>query len=191
MPNPAGLHASWQMYDYLATHASEGIWTTRGHFLLASAAVGTATGSGTSGAPNRQTDPAGFSTLTKQSERLQLLTPGGPPFFSRGLNHIDLASLRYPENLHIWKEEYRGSTTRWIRSRGGHRELLYGAFTEATGWGTSKHCRSPFLVPSLPGANTPRDRLSRGMRPGRTPDGRVTSSSRNSTAEHVVATAHF
>ena len=74
---------------------------------------------------------------------------------------------------------------------GGHRELLYGAFTEATGWGTSKQCSSPFLVPSLPGANTPRDRLSRGMRPGRTPDGRVTSSSRNSTAEHVVATAHF
>ena len=32
-----------------------------------------------------------------------------------GLNHIDPASLRYPENLHIWREKYGGSTIRWIK----------------------------------------------------------------------------
>ena len=43
------------------------------------------------------------------------MTPEGRRFFSIGLNHIDPASLRYPENIHIWRDRYGGSTTKWIR----------------------------------------------------------------------------
>ena len=42
------------------------------------------------------------------------MTPEGSPFFSIGINHIDPATLRYPENIHLWREKYGGSTLRWI-----------------------------------------------------------------------------
>ena len=58
--------------------------------------------------------PTGFFRLEKR-QRWWLVTPDGDPFFSLGLNHIDPASLRYPENVHIWREKYGGSTERWIR----------------------------------------------------------------------------
>ena len=62
-----------------------------------------------------QADADGFFTLGRLSGRWWLVAPDGKPFFSLGLNHIDPASLRYPENIHLWREEYGGSTTRWIR----------------------------------------------------------------------------
>tara|TARA_Y100000588_G_scaffold379772_1_gene462517 strand:- start:161 stop:298 length:138 start_codon:yes stop_codon:yes gene_type:complete len=31
------------------------------------------------------------------------------------MNHFDPASLRYPENIHIWREKYDGSTLKWIQ----------------------------------------------------------------------------
>ncbi|MEM6366368.1 MAG: twin-arginine translocation signal domain-containing protein [Planctomycetota bacterium] len=61
-----------------------------------------------------QTDATGFFTLGKQRSHWWLISPQGTPFFSMGLNHIDPASLRYPENLHLWRERYGGSTLRWI-----------------------------------------------------------------------------
>ncbi|MEM1227902.1 MAG: agarase [Planctomycetota bacterium] len=62
-----------------------------------------------------QIAPSGFFTLGQRNGHWWLISPGGEPFFSIGLNHIDPASLRYPENLHIWKEKYGGSTVRWIQ----------------------------------------------------------------------------
>ena len=62
-----------------------------------------------------QASPAGFFTLDQRNERWWLVTPEGKPFFSLGLNHIDPASLRYPENIHIWREKYGSSTFRWIQ----------------------------------------------------------------------------
>ena len=62
-----------------------------------------------------QLEPKGFFSLGKRKDHWWFLTPEGKPFFSMGLNHIDPASLRYPENLHIWKEKYGGSTIRWIQ----------------------------------------------------------------------------
>ena len=44
-----------------------------------------------------------------------LFTPAGKPFFSIGMNHIDPASLRYPENLEIWQKTYGSSTIRWLK----------------------------------------------------------------------------
>ncbi|MEM7384419.1 MAG: agarase, partial [Verrucomicrobiota bacterium] len=62
-----------------------------------------------------QVDTKGFFTLGKRNDHWWLITPDGKPFFSMGLNHIDPASLRYPENIHIWREQYGGSTVRWIK----------------------------------------------------------------------------
>ncbi len=66
-------------------------------------------------ADTTQTAPEGFFTLGQHRSRWWLITPDGQPFFSLGLNHIDPASLRYPENIHLWREKYGGSTGRWIR----------------------------------------------------------------------------
>ena len=67
------------------------------------------------GIKTTQVDPDGFFTLGRRKDHWWLITPDGKPFFTMGLNHIDPASLRYPENIHIWREKYGGSTVRWIK----------------------------------------------------------------------------
>jgi len=66
-------------------------------------------------AQTTQTNPDGRFTLGRRKDHWWLIAPDGRPFFSVGLNHIDPASLRYPENIHIWRDKYSGSTTRWIQ----------------------------------------------------------------------------
>lgn len=61
-----------------------------------------------------QLEAGGFFTLGKRKDHWFLITPDSKPFFTMGLNHIDPASLRYPENLDIWREKYDGSTIKWI-----------------------------------------------------------------------------
>ncbi len=61
-----------------------------------------------------QPEPDGFFTLGKRNDHWWLISPDGKPFFTMGLNHIDPASLRYPENIAIWRDKYGGSTIRWI-----------------------------------------------------------------------------
>ena len=61
-----------------------------------------------------QINSEGFFTLGRQQDHIWLITPDGKPFFTMGVNHIDPATMRYPENIHIWKEKYGGSTLRWI-----------------------------------------------------------------------------
>lgn len=56
-----------------------------------------------------------FFSLEQVDNHWWFITPEGKPFFSIGLNHIDPASLRYPENIHIWEEKYNGSTLEWIK----------------------------------------------------------------------------
>ena len=62
-----------------------------------------------------QTKPDGFFTLGQRKNHWWLIAPEGKPFFTMGLNHIDPASLRYPENIDIWRKKYGGSTIRWIK----------------------------------------------------------------------------
>ena len=62
-----------------------------------------------------QFDPTGVFTLGRRAGRWWLIEPGGEPFFSLGLNHIDPASLRYAENLHLWEGRYGGEMIRWVR----------------------------------------------------------------------------
>jgi hypothetical protein len=66
-------------------------------------------------AKTTQPDPNGFFTLGRRDGHWWLITPHGKPFFTIGLNHIDPASLRYSENIDIWREKYGGSTLRWIK----------------------------------------------------------------------------
>ena len=61
-----------------------------------------------------QPSPDGYFSLAKAQGRWWFSGLEGRPFFSMGLNHIDPASLRYEENLEIWKSKYGGSTLRWI-----------------------------------------------------------------------------
>ena len=57
----------------------------------------------------------GFFKVDFRKDHWWLITPDGEPFFTIGLNHIDPASLRYPENIHIWRDKYQGSTINWLR----------------------------------------------------------------------------
>ncbi len=56
-----------------------------------------------------------FFTAGRRRGRWWLVTPDGRPFFSLGMNHIDSASLRYPENIHIWRERFGASQERYYR----------------------------------------------------------------------------
>lgn len=61
-----------------------------------------------------QLNSDGFFTLDKIENHWWFITPEGQPFFSIGLNHFDPATLRYPENIHIWEDKYNASTTEWL-----------------------------------------------------------------------------
>ncbi len=62
-----------------------------------------------------QLNTEGFFTLGKVDGHVFFITPQGEPFFSLGLNHLDPASSRYPENLDMWEEKYNGSTIEWLK----------------------------------------------------------------------------
>ncbi|MBV7334097.1 agarase [Chloroflexi bacterium TSY] len=62
-----------------------------------------------------QTEPEGFFTLGQRKDHWWLITPREQPFFSLGINHIDPATMRYLENIDLWRNKYGGSTMRWIQ----------------------------------------------------------------------------
>ncbi len=62
-----------------------------------------------------QVDPDGFFTIDRRDGRWWFIDPDGNRFFSLGLNHIDPATLRYPENVHLWRDEYGNSMQRWLQ----------------------------------------------------------------------------
>jgi hypothetical protein len=62
-----------------------------------------------------QQAPEGFFTLDKRKGRWWLITPHGKTFFSLALNHIDSTSLRYEENLDIWRDKYGNSQKKWLQ----------------------------------------------------------------------------
>lgn len=57
-----------------------------------------------------------FTTIDTDG-RCWLATPEGRRFFSVGMNHIDSATLRYPENGRLWHDRYENSQQRWIQER--------------------------------------------------------------------------
>jgi hypothetical protein len=56
-----------------------------------------------------------FFTTAKRHGRWWFITPAGRLFFSIGLNHIDAATLRYAENVHLWRTKYGNSMRRWLQ----------------------------------------------------------------------------
>ena len=61
----------------------------------------------------------GFYTTARRGGHWFLIDPSGQPFFTIGMNHIDSASLRYAENIHIWREKYGNSQRRWLEETVG------------------------------------------------------------------------
>ncbi|MEM1122945.1 MAG: agarase [Bacteroidota bacterium] len=57
----------------------------------------------------------GFFSIEKRDDRWWLIDPQGQRFFSRGLNHVDPATLRYAENIHIWRDRYNNSMQQWLQ----------------------------------------------------------------------------
>ncbi len=93
----------------------------RRHFIKGGLAVGAGAAlnplsklAATEMAQTTQQSPEGFFSLGERKDHWWLTTPEGKPFFTMGINHIDPASLRYPENVHIWKNKYGGSSIQWI-----------------------------------------------------------------------------
>ena len=59
--------------------------------------------------------PTGCFRVEKTHDRWWLVTPEGNGFLSIGINHLDLAALKYPDNVHIFRERYGGEDDRYIR----------------------------------------------------------------------------
>ena len=62
-------------------------------------------------------DRTGFFSVEQRGGHWWLITPEGQPFWSIGMNHVDSASLRYPETLDIWRDRYCNSQQRWLQQR--------------------------------------------------------------------------
>lgn len=82
-------------------------------------AASMATGTAVAAVETTQSEPDGFFTLGQKDGRWWLLTPTGDRFFSIGLNHVDPATIRYPENIHIWRDRYGNSMHRWLQESVG------------------------------------------------------------------------
>jgi hypothetical protein len=56
-----------------------------------------------------------YFTLGERGGHWWFITPGGEPFFSIGMNHIDSATLRYAESGRLWWVQYGNSEKRFIQ----------------------------------------------------------------------------
>ncbi len=75
---------------------------------------------------------SGFFQVKKIAGRWWFIDPEGQRFFSRGLNHVDPASLRYEENGRIWRERYGNSMEKWLKTSVGPNLRAWGFNT--LGW---------------------------------------------------------
>lgn len=73
-----------------------------------------------------QAEPEGYFRLGRSGGRTWLVTPDGKLFFSVGFNHIDPAALRYPENIHIWRDKYDNSIHKWLSESVGPNLVKWG-----------------------------------------------------------------
>jgi hypothetical protein len=121
--------------------------STRRHFcqsaLTGIAAVMASPGRLRASAAHRTTQnaPEGFFTLDRWKDRWFFKDPEGRPFFSVGLNHIDSAPLRYPENGDLWRRKFGNSMERWLRDA-VRPDLIQWGFN-SVGWVQEVVNRSP------------------------------------------------
>ena len=90
---------------------------TRRQFLAATAANVplTLALNSSRGAETTQSDARGFFTVERRDGRWWFIAPDGQRVFSLGVNHIDPATLRYRENIHLWRGKYGNSMKRWLQ----------------------------------------------------------------------------
>ena len=74
----------------------------------------------------------GYFTVDERDGHWFFIDPNGAPFFSIGMNHVDSASLRYPENRDIWENKYANSQRRWLQEAVGPDLRAWGFNT--LGW---------------------------------------------------------
>ncbi len=67
------------------------------------------------GFANAGIEGIGFYQVHEIDGRWWLITPEGNKFYSMGVNHFDLAVLKYPDNVHIFREKYGASDERYIK----------------------------------------------------------------------------
>jgi len=72
-----------------------------------------------------------YKLKQKTGGEFRLIDPAGQPFFSLALNHIDPATLRYPENQHLWLNKYQNSMQKWLQEV--RKDLLSWNFN-SVGW---------------------------------------------------------
>lgn len=75
--------------------------------------------------------------------RWWFVAPAGNPFWSIGMNHIDSATLRYPDAAGVWQSRYGGSQKRWLRERVRPDLLSWGFNT--VGWVQEVTARTPTI----------------------------------------------
>jgi hypothetical protein len=78
-----------------------------------------------------------------------LLRPGGEPFFSLGLNHIDSSPLRSAGTGDLWQRKYGNSVERWLREA-VRRDLMDWGFN-SVGWTQEVVIRQPTFHRHSPG----------------------------------------
>jgi hypothetical protein len=62
-----------------------------------------------------RSEASGHFRVEKTDGRWWFVTPDGNAFLSLGVNHMDLAALKYPDNGYIFRQRYGGDTDRFIR----------------------------------------------------------------------------
>ena len=77
------------------------------------------------GYPGIRAEATGFFRVQRVLGRWWFIDPDGNAFISLGVNHIESSALKYPDNVHIWRERY-GSEERWLKE---------GVAARLRGWG--------------------------------------------------------
>ena len=72
-----------------------------------------------------------YFSLGRQQGRWRFVDPQGRPFWSLGINHIDPATLRYPDSHDVWHTRYGNSMQTWLAQV--HDDLTNWGFN-TVGW---------------------------------------------------------
>ena len=84
-----------------------------------------------------------FFTVGQRAGHWWFITPEGAPFWSIGMNHIDSATLRYPESGDLYRRKYGNSERRWLQ-KGVVPDLQAWGFN-TVGWNQEVVIRLPTM----------------------------------------------
>jgi len=96
--------------------------------------------------------PTGFFRVEQIGDRWWFISPEGHGFISMGMNHLDLAALKHPDNLHVFRERYGADTETFIRK--GIAEPLRNWGFNTIGW-TQECVGGVWMDPERPLRHSP------------------------------------